>query len=72
MTRPLRRPPHSAPGRAGVQTWALLGVFMVWWWPPVGYSLTGSPDQINQVPNGMGQAAAPAAGTEPAAARHGQ
>ena len=50
--------------RAGVQTWALLGVFMVVL-AAAGYSLTGSPDQINQVPNSMGQAAAPAEGAEP-------
>ncbi len=50
--------------RAGVQTWALLGVFILVV-AAAGYSLTGSPDQVNQVPGGMGQAAAPAAGTEP-------
>ena len=50
--------------RAGVQTWALLGVFMVVL-AAAGYSLTGSPDQINQLPNSMGQAAAPAEGAEP-------
>ncbi|HRD95186.1 MAG TPA: c-type cytochrome biogenesis protein CcmI, partial [Rubrivivax sp.] len=50
--------------RAGVQTWALLGVFIVAV-AAMGYGLTGSPDQINQVPGGMGSAAAPAAGAEP-------
>ncbi len=50
--------------RAGVQTWALLGVFMVAV-AAAGYSFTGSPDQVNQLPNSMGQAAAPEAGGEP-------
>ena len=50
--------------RAGVQTWALLGVFILVV-AGAGYSLTGSPDQVNQVPGAMGQAAAPAAGAEP-------
>ncbi|MBL8314964.1 MAG: c-type cytochrome biogenesis protein CcmI [Rubrivivax sp.] len=50
--------------RAGVQTWALLGVFILAV-AALGYGLTGSPDQINQVPGAMGRAAAPAAGAEP-------
>ena len=64
---PLAAPASTSPPkrRAGVQTWALLGVFMVVV-AAAGYSLTGSPDQINQVPNSMGQAAAPAEGAEPA------
>ena len=50
--------------RAGVQTWALLGVFMVAV-AAAGYSFTGSPDQVNQLPDSMGQAAAPGEGGEP-------
>ena len=50
--------------RLGVQTWALLGVFML----VVafgGYSLTGSPDKINPLPGEYSGGAAPAAGQEP-------
>jgi cytochrome c-type biogenesis protein CcmH len=50
--------------RIGVQTWALLGVFML----VVafgGYSLTGSPDKINPLPGEYSDGAAPAAGQEP-------
>jgi cytochrome c-type biogenesis protein CcmH len=42
--------------RAGVQTWSLLGVFIVAV-AAVGYALTGSPDKISTVP-GEGTAAA--------------
>ncbi len=60
-------PAATAPPRrrVGMQTWALLGVFML----VVafgGYSLTGSPDKINPLPSEYGGAAAPAAGQEPA------
>lgn len=57
--------PAPAPQRrAGVQTWALLGVFVLAL-AAGGYSLTGSPDRINELPNAMGQAGAPAEGGEP-------
>lgn len=58
-------PAAGSKRRAGVQTWALLGVFAVVI-AAAGYSLTGSPDQINQVPGSMGRAAAPAEASEPA------
>lgn len=50
--------------RAGVQTWALLGVFILVV-AAAGYSLTGSSDQANQVSGAMGQAAVPGTGAEP-------
>jgi len=49
---------NAAPRRAGVQTWALIGVAAVVV-AAGGYALTGSPDAINQVPS---QAAAAADG----------
>ena len=54
-----------APRRAGVQTWALIGVVAVVV-AAGGYALTGSPDAINQVPSQASAAADAGGGQNPA------